>query len=125
MVVSGGREPPGQTCEEHMAKLHWTQRKHAAHVSTRYFSGGWEFDTAAEARDYVSQQFAQYRHHDFRHTPFGFHVASNGVETRGYISETAAHVTTRTYTSGATMRDRMVTAIGLTDCQWIIPGSAY
>lgn len=103
----------------------WTERQHAAHIRTRYFSGGWEFDTANDAREYVNEQFAKYPEKDLRNTPFQFEVATNGVTVRGYVTDTiGAMVSTRTYKPGKTMRDRL-RVVSPTDCDWMIPGGDF
>jgi len=118
------RKQPAKGKQMIREAIDWTKREHAAHVSTRYFLGGWEFETAQGARQYVNDQFTKYPARDLANTPFGFTVASGGVEVRAFIATTAAHVSTRTYSCGETMRDRMVTR-GPTDCDWIVPGSAW
>jgi hypothetical protein len=100
---------------------HWTMREHAAHVSARFWSAGWEFETAEQARDYVTEQFAKCSADDISHTPFRATVRSNGVSASVYCSRLSCDVRTATYRKGDTMRD-LVTVASPTDCVWMVPG---
>lgn len=103
-------------------RSNWQDRQHAAHIRTRYFSGGWEFDTATDAREYVSDQYAKQSTTDRAHTPFQFYVKSNGVQFDGWHGSQEMDIRSTTYRPGKTMRDT-VAVPSPSDCLWIVPGT--
>lgn len=105
-----------------MTRSNWQDRKHSAHIRLKYFSGGWEFDTACEARQYVSDQYATQSYADRCHSPFQFYVKTNGVQIDGWHGSQEMDLRSTTYRSGATMRDT-VAVPSPSDCTWIVPGT--
>jgi hypothetical protein len=111
-------------------RSNWQDRKHSAHTRTRYFSGGWEFDTAQEALDYVSTQYAKESLADRRHTPFKFSVKSNGVQIEGWHGSQEMELRSTAYRFGGALRDTLrqtmrdtVAVPSPSDCIWIVPGT--
>jgi hypothetical protein len=103
-------------------RTNWQDRKHAAHVRTRYASAGWEFDTASDAREYVSDQYAKESPANRANTPFQFCVQSNGAQFDGWHGTQEMDIRSTTYRSGATMRDTSPVP-SPSDCLWIVPGT--
>ncbi len=101
----------------------WDKREHSSYIVTRYFSGGWEFETAKEAREYVDDQHAKTSERDRYMTAFRSTVKSCGVETRFWHGSLDAEVSTKTYKKGATMRECEYVP-SPSDCTWLVPGTS-
>ena len=102
----------------------WQDRKHSCYVSTRYFSGGWEFDTDQAARKYVSDQYAQEKPENRANTPFRATVKSNGVHTHFWGGDYGAVVRKATYVPGETMREAVLVD-SPSDCYWMVPNTGH
>lgn len=103
-------------------KIRWQDREHSSHVTAKYFSAGWEFETAQEARDYVSHQYARQSPDDRSYSPFRFEVKSNGVHIMGWHGSFDMVIRKATYASGETMRDAKLID-SPSDCYWIVPNT--
>lgn len=110
-----------------LIKRPWQLREHSAAVSSRYFSGGWEFETARDAREWMSAQHARENRQSLIVTSFTSLVCSNGVAAQFYHAEyysggNCMVVQTTTYRTEGTMRDKSRVS-SPSDCVWLIPGT--
>lgn len=96
----------------------WQDREHRSHCSGRHGSCGWEFDTRAQAIDYINDQYGKIARPEFARD-FACEVESNGVRVR-FSAYGVVH--TATYVKGETMRDTHAVP-SPSDCTWIVPGS--
>jgi hypothetical protein len=105
--------------ETTMTKTNWQDRKHSSHCSGRYGSCGWEFDTHAQAAEYINEQYTNQRPEHV--SDFRAELRSNGVRT-SFTAYGIVRTATYSVPRNGTMRDLQIVA-SPSDCVWMIPGS--